>query len=303
MDRARAKRILRVFRERRDDPPPDDFESALQTVAADPELSRWLARERGRDADFERALREIALPEGLRDDILAATGPAAAEPSARDDLDPFMETGLAAVAPPTGLRDEVLAAMSKSAPADRRAARGWWKFAAPLAAAAGIVFALVIGGGEVSRENPAPASAEVAAASAIPVSRVIDSTISHLTRPDFHFDLAEPDHDKLFARIRKRGMPCPAGEVPAGLARVPALGCSFVEIGEHRAAVVCFRLREREFAHLIVVSREQVEAAGLPTEIGRVSRYGAWSATRWCRDDRVFVLLTKGAKEDLERMF
>lgn len=311
MDKEHARHILSHFHHRPDEVPADELATALEWAAKDRELSEWLIDERGHDAAFARAIKTIKLPDGLRDEILAVIDPEKHFSAGRDDFDEAMMAGIQTIHPPERLRAEILMAMNQSAPASAGRGHRWWKIAAPLAAAAGITMALIISFDDPGATSATPHSSVAtptpASSAAIPVSRVVDSSITHLSRADFQFTHASSDLPELFAHIREQGLPCATRAVPAGLMEHTALGCSFVRIGQHRAAIICFRLGtqgKQAFVHLVVLPRGDVALDKEPDAPNRrVHRHGDWSALPWSQDERVFVLLTEGPPEKLEKLF
>ena len=307
MDKAEARHLLSHFHERTDEVPVDDLVAALEWAAKDRELNEWLAVERRDDDVFSRAIQAVALPTGLREEILAVLDPEKSFALESDDFDRAMSDRLQAVEPPDNLRVEILNAMQQSAPVFARPARRWWKFAAPLAAAAGVAVAFLItlddrAGSPVSPLTDAGISRAQPGA-VVPVSRVIDATISHLSQPSFQFARASSELPELITFIGENGIPCPDSVIPDGLQQQVALGCSFVRIDQKHGAVICFKLSEQQFAHLVIMSSRDVALEKMAVTGQRRIQRGAWNAWPWSDDQRVLVLLTDGPPEVLEELF
>ena len=305
MDKAEARHLLSHFHERTDEVPVEDLVAALEWATQDRELNEWLAVERRDDEVFSRAIQEVALPADLREEILAVLDPETQISLEFDDFDRAMSDSLETIGPPDNLRGEILNAMQQSAPVSARPIRRWWKFAVPLAAAAGVAVAFLITLNDPA-ENVTPPLADggyspSSPGAVVPVSRVIDSTISHLSHPSFQFARASSELPELTAYIGENGIPCPDSVIPTGLQQHVALGCSFVRIDEKRGAIICFKLSNEQLAHLVVMSRRDVAIDGQAGK-GRIRR-GEWSAIPWSDDQRLFFLLTDGPSEVLEGLF
>ena len=111
---------------------------------------------------------------------------------------------------------------------------------APLAAAAGIVLAWIVwpGGGPV--DQPA----------GLPVAAVEAGFIRTYESPSFSLDMTKAEHQKLFAHLKERSLPCP-GCLPPGLRDVPGIGCRELIIEGKRGAILCFDQREAGKIHLL----------------------------------------------------
>lgn len=292
MDRDQAKFILSSFRPDGADADSDDFTEALRLAAADRELGEWLARERSLDAEFAGALGRIGLPEDLRDEILGSLAAGRGDEMERDDQDLAFAEALSGLRPPDGLRDEVLLAMESSAPR-----KSGWKWALPLAAAAGIVFALVL-----THEDPSsPGTRTVEGA--VPISHVEAAAIKTLTSPDFSFELESANHEKLFEFIRNSDRACPDGCLPAGLKEVPSLGCRTLMVDGKPGAIICFLRGEGDVVHLVVLRGDDVDTAVLGGARREIEQHGDWAVAKWAEKGRVFLLMGNKGVENLGELF
>jgi len=308
MDKEHARFILRCFRPDGADAAQPDFAAALQLAAADRELGEWLARERADDAAFARALQAAPVPDGLRDEILAGLAAQRGEwgewaGGAHPDDGPFIGA-LASIAPPVGLRGEILRAMERGAalPAAKAKPLPWLRLGAPLAAAAGIVFAFALDRPFVPPSAVRPALAEVG--SRLPVNVVQAGFVRTFETPGFTLEHKNRDHAELFEHLHQRDLPCgDCGGIPKGLRDVPALGCRELEIDGHKGSLVCFDLGPDGIVHLILFRRDDIEGDLPCAKHPRISQSGAWSAAAWCEGDTAFVLLTAGEPAKLAAFF
>lgn len=83
MDIREAKMILHSWRATGADAGDPRFSEALRMAECDPALAEWLAREQALDAALSGKLREVPVPEGLGEDILARHVEVARVPAAR----------------------------------------------------------------------------------------------------------------------------------------------------------------------------------------------------------------------------
>lgn len=294
MDKDEAKFILSSFRPDGADADATEFAAALRLAAADRELGDWLAAERARDAVFAGALERVTLPDGLREEILGSLAAERGEMPEPDETDAAFFGALEGVRPPDGLRREVLVAMEQSSP---RTSKWSWKWAAPMAAAAGIVLALVF-------TNPdEPPVGGTLPAGVVPIAHVEDAAIDTLTSPDFAFHEKGSDHETLFRFIREHGRACPAGALPEGLKGIPGLGCRNLVVDGKPGALICFLRGEDDVVHLVVFRDGDVEALEAGRDAPLVERHGEWSVARWSDKGRTFLLLGNTEPERISELF
>ncbi len=300
MDKEQARFILRSFRPDGADGSDADFAEALRFAAEDRELNAWLAAERAFDASFSQALAAIELPGGLRDCILASLAAGRGDlPQAEDSIDAAMIGALASIQVPAALRDEALAALERTAAASK-VTFPWRRLAIPMAAAAGIVFAL-----SLTREAPAPALSPVAAAPTgpVPLEFVQAGFIRTFESPLFHLDTKRESHQELVRHLQARKLPC-LGKLPPGLRNAKGVGCRELVIEGKKGSLLCFDEQENGTVHLVIFRKEDVRCGGLP-KCGspRFGRDGNWAVARWVEDGNVFVLLGATEVERLKSIF
>lgn len=307
MDKEEARFVLRCFRPDGADAGDKDFAEALQMAASDRELGEWLASERAQDADFSAALGRLALPDGLREEILAGLAAEQGETIEMDSYDGRMIGALAQIAPPKNLRGEILAAMERSTPSaiQSKPKRSWWNFGVPAAAAAGIAMAFIMTRPDATPPTGSGTVTDVfPQGQAVPISHVEAEAISALSAPGFSLDLRDPNHQVLFEYIRKEGRACPEGAMPRGLEGVDGIGCRKLDVDGKRGAIVCFRKDSSQVVHLVVFRKADVQCPGVPENAGpQISEQAGWSVARWQDSGRVFLLLGHESPEDLGELF
>ena len=306
MDKEEARFVLRCFRPDGGDAGDNDFAEALQWAASDRELGEWLARERAQDAEFSAALGRLTLPDGLREEILAGI---AAEQGQELDLDAYdgqMIGALALVSPPDGFRNQILAAMERSvvSPTASKRSSGWWKFGAPIAAAAGIMFAVVLTRPN-DPGNPGPGEeGPPAFVPSVPISHVESEAIATLSAPGFSLQLEDQDQKVLFDFIRKQGRACPQGALPKGLEGIPGIGCRTLDVEGKGGAIICFRVDGKNVVHLVVFRKTDVDCCDLPeNQRPELVQQGPWAIARWQDAGRVFLLFGHSKTDELDDLF
>jgi hypothetical protein len=322
MDKEEARFILRSFRADGSDAADPSFAEALMLAAEDRELGEWLARERASDAGFTDALGRLELPVTLRDEILTGLAAQRGDLPAADAWDAALIGALATVEPPAGLRSEILVAMKRSVGEPARAGSSWGgrlvRFGLPLAAAAGIVFALVITGDREPRagvaDSPGPGSIQPVSSLEQQLIAILEDDFQlDLKGPDFgvdprtsdyELDLKDPKHEELFRMVRKElERACPQGCVPKGLRKAPGIGCKKLLIDGKRGAIVCFRRGGDDIVHLAVFLRDEVEGAFPIPEQRTLKQHGDWAVAEWKEKGRAFVLLGNTDVEHLGEVF
>lgn len=301
-----AKFILKSFRPDGADAEAPEFAEALRVAAMDRELGEWLAVERAEDARFSQALAQAALPADLLEMISGCLAAERGEEPERDELDRTFAMALAGLAPPGGLREEILVVMRESAP--RRFGR---RLAIPLAAAAGIVLAIVMtrpdsapGAAPISAQGgTVPVASGVVASQVVPVAHVEAAAIGALSSPDFTLDLKNPDQQALFRFIRENGRPCPAPCVPKGLREVPGIGCRNLVVDGKRGALICFRRGENDIVHLVIFRESDVACEDGGDGVPRIEQHGEWAVARWSEKGRVLLLMGNTDTQRLSELF
>lgn len=254
-----------------------DFAEALRLAAEDRGLGEWLARERARDAAFARALGDVEIPEELREEIMACLAAERGEvPMAGDEQDAAFIVALASLRPPEGLREEILVAMEQSS-GKRKVVPAWWKFGAPIAAAAAVVLAVVLADGDGAK---------------LSADAVEAGFLQAFKSPQLRLDMTNADHQALFDYLKGESLPCPCpSTMPDGLENIAGVGCRVLEVEGHRGSLICFDERKAGTVHMVVFFRDEVD--GDWPEVGdpEFGQHGEWAVARWASADRAFMLL------------
>ncbi len=302
MDKEQARFVLRSFRPDGEDAGDPDFTEALRLALENRELGEWLAHERAFDASFATALGAVDLPPNLRDDILACLAVERGDfPQAEDAGDASWIGALASIQPPPGLRDELLAAMDrtvnhtldKPAPAKISLFR---RFAVPLAAAAGIVLAVV-----VTRQQEQPTQV-IAKSNRIPLEVVQAGFVKTFESPEFALEEMNPQHGILVSHLRSEKLPCP-GWMPPGLEKVAGLGCRELVIDGKRGSLICFNRGEGGMVHMIIFLSKDLEGDFPDASHPAFARNGDWSTACWQRDGKVYMLMGQTSEKEISGLF
>lgn len=300
MDKEQAKLILASYTPAIGND-HQDFTEALALAAENRELGEWLARERAMDEAFTTALATIAMPDGLRDDILGCLhGEFHGTPDASDRDDAAMIGALASVPVPANLRGRILTAMEQSAP---KAATGnskvvsfWRRFSIPLAAAAGIALALIV-------TRPADTPQLQAKHQRVPIDLVPVSFIQSYESPFFRLEVKKDNRQELVETLKSRSLPCPCC-LPPGIESLKSIGCRELDINGIHGSLICFEQNEFGAVHLVIFRRADVDgscsnAIDDPCYFSR----DQWAVARWQNEDNVFFLIGKTGVEQLKKLF
>jgi hypothetical protein len=312
MDKEQAKILLAGFRPDGSDAGDPAFAEALRLVTADAELARWFARERALDAAFAEVLNGCALPEDLRQNILAVlAGDPDALPVLTSREDHVLAAALAALPVPPLLRQSLCLASQDAAhtpPLPSRLQPHPLRKFLPLgaAAAAGITLALLL---DTPNRNPSaanpPAATENLTASnsgPLPLDLVLAGVIRTVNAPEVPLETTTEDTGELIDHLRKRKLPCPGG-LPRGLKHLKGKGCKELVIDGRRGSLICFHHTDSGPLHLLILRSEDV-ACQLPCSKNPViEQDGGWSIARWSENRRVFLLITHAKPEELRNLF
>lgn len=289
MDKEQARFILRSFRPDGADVNDADFTEALAMAMENRDLGEWLAHERALDAAFARALGSVHLPETLREDIIAClTGERHGYPQADDSNGSLLIGALASIQPPSSLRDELIAAMDRTAAKDKVVVKiaqkspVWWRLGIPLAAAAGIAFALIF----TNSKNPSL----LVRNGPVPAELVQASFIKTFEAPDFSLELKEEDHNVMIQHLRNEGLPCP-GCLPPGLQNVEGIGCRQLVIDGKVGSVICFNVSKIGMTHLVIFKRGDIEGNFPERAKAILKQRGKWATAEWQDGGKVYIMM------------
>jgi len=299
MDKEQARFILASFRPDGADARDEDFAEALSLAAEDRELGEWLARERSLDAEFARALAGAEIAESLRESILLGMNLQVHEIGAADSaLDSLFIGALAGVHPPAALRANILTAMQASATVGppRRSA-GLQRWLMPLGAAA-----VVMLGGWLALQIQPPASKPPVVAIPAPrisTDQIMLTSIRTLEAPGAHMEMVTSERDEIDGWLALRKLPAPL-TLPSGLRKVPCLGCRTIVVDGYRGSMVCYD-SDAGPIHLVVFNRPCVLGSIPNTPV--VSEMEGWTVAKWCDGRRAYIMLTRAAPDQVNRLF
>jgi hypothetical protein len=295
MDREQAKFVLESCQPGMVDMSDSQVAAALGLVAEDHELAAWLAEARAWDENFAAALQRIALPDGLRENILLGLAAHRGDyPEPADDLDAAMMGALSGIRTPDGLRGRVLAAMERTHEPRVVQVAFWKKLALPTAAAAGIALALLW---DVREKDSTPLAAQP-----LPVDVVQASFIRTYESPVFNLDHQHKEHKELLKSLKAKGLPCPSC-LPPGLKGCQGIGCRELIINGKRGSIVCFDENTNGTVHLVIFRREDV-AGSLPCrDKPEFSKQGQWVTARWEHNGHAFLLIGATDENRLAKLF
>lgn len=295
MDKEQAKFILRSFRPDGADVSDIDFAEALQLAMKDRELGEWLAEERAFDAEFVTLLNSVALPDSLREDIMACLAVERGEyPQAEDELDAAFIGAFASIQPPASLRDSVITAMSRTkAPAPKKISI-FRRALIPLAIAAGIMMAFFI--------TRPPALSAVAGAAPIPVDVLLADATTIYESLFFRLETKSKDHTVLVNHLDEKKLPTPGKLIP-GLEKTPRIGCRELLIGGKRGSLICFRLSSGGVLHLVTFRREDISGELPQADQPLLAENGKWKSARWENEGKVFLVMTNSKDANLPDFF
>jgi hypothetical protein len=295
MDREQAKFVLESCQPGMVDMSDSQVADALALVAQDHELAAWLAEARAWDASFAHALQGIALPDGLRESILLGLAAHRGDfPEPADDQDAAMMAALTGIRTPDGLRGRILSAMERTREPAVVKVVFWKKLALPMAAAAGIVLALLW---DVREKDTMPLASRP-----LPVDVVQASFIRTYESPVFHLDHQHKEHKELLKALKDKGLPCPSC-LPPGLKGCEGIGCRELIINGKRGSIVCFDENSNGTVHLVIFRREDV-AGNLPgRDTPEFSKQGQWVTARWQHKGHAFLLIGATDENRLAKLF
>ena len=303
MDKERAKFVLRSFRPNGTDAEDQDFADALRLATSDLELGEWLVRERAFDAEFAESLARVDLPADLRANVLLAmVQNASGLPGIDLKEDKRMSDAMAAVEVPVGLRSRILESMEHTIP-DRQQTSNWWRLGMPLAAAAGIVFAvLFISDDQRPSQGSQVANVAENSVNGISVEELQDGFVKVYESPIFSLDKIENSKVSLVSHLKERGLPCGDMSFPPGLDSAEGLGCRELILDGKRGSLICFDA-DGGVAHLIIFMRKDVEGVLPDMQHPTITQSGSWSKASWGNKKYVFALMSACKKADLQNFF
>lgn len=86
---------------------------------------------------------------------------------------------------------------------------------------------------------------------------------------------------------------------PVGTRQLPALGCRALTFRGYRVGLACFRREGGQLVHLLIVDRAAFGSSELLRQ-REFQEVGEWATAIWSEDDKVYLLATKGNRQQLE---
>lgn len=192
-------------------------------------------------------------------------------------MDEVIAGKLAAITPPNGLFERCLAE-------GRRAARQKLLSHAVLPLAALLAVGLLIyglvtwGGGELEGNSLRAATADWA--------EFFDS--------DFRLEKVTADLGEIRAWYAAGNSGEPVS-IPQSLEEAEPLGCREIEWGGESGSLICFKMKDGQIAHLIVISNGAfLDPPGAAPEVARV---GDWTRSAWRQGGMTYLLFSPGDSE------
>jgi hypothetical protein len=213
-------------------------------------------------------------------------------------LDSLFIGALAAVRPPAALRADILTAMRASASVEpRRRSAGLQRWLMPLGAAA----VVVLGGWLALQVQPPTLETPVAAVPAprISTEQIMLTSIRTLEAPGAHMEMVTSERDAIDGWLALRELPAPL-TLPSGLRKVPCLGCRTIVVDGYRGSMVCYD-SDAGPMHLVVFNRPCVLGSIPSTPV--VSEMEGWTVAKWCDGRRAYIMLTRAAPDQVNRLF
>ncbi|MFC5051636.1 hypothetical protein ACFPK9_13605 [Rubritalea spongiae] len=325
MDKQQAKFLLRSFRPDGEDAHMPEFADALRLATEDREVGEWLAQERATDAAFAKALNEVPIPDGLRDEILAVLEYDGQVEEVDTELDSLLAAGMAMISPPEGLREQILTAMEMEQSSVSEESNvtdvGMWRWLSVAGAAAVVAVGtfLTINKPEQNTQAPAivvntPATSSVIDSNAVrPVSvhNAVQEMADKLVDPegiDLNTNLSCEHAAKDF--LTDKHSPVPS-TLPQGLKDAKLVGARdmLLQSGQP-VSLLCFEKEGMGMVHIMVVESKHLEDPDVLDSMKSVSLKSCFGCDKthfntvhWKEGETAYVMLTKANKQDMVNLF
>lgn len=327
MDKEQAKFLLSSFRPDGADAHMPEFADALRLAAEDREVGEWLAQERAADAAFAKALNDVPIPDGLRDEILAVLEYDGNSTDIDADIDSLFTGGMATIAPPEGLREQILAAMemeqsqSESKKPDNVVDIHRWRWisAAGIAAVVAVGTFLTVNKPEPSNQSPALVNnssvsnsvIQSGAVRPVAVHNAVQEMAFKLTAPeelDLNTNLSCAHAAKDFLTSQQSPVP---QNLPAGLddAKLKGARDMYLETGQP-VSLLCFEKEDMGMVHIMVVDTADLEDADALDSMKSITlkdckgcRKTSFNILQWREGETAYMMLTKAEKQDMVKLF
>ncbi|WP_018970316.1 hypothetical protein [Rubritalea marina] len=325
MDKDKAKLILGSFRPDGADASSPDFTEALQLAVEDRDLGAWLARERAQDSFFAECLAQVAIPQSLRDDLLASMEDEKARINRDDPFESSFSDGMHGIEVPDGLRDQILTAMTVEQDLiqfEKRENRMIWPALTGVAAAVAVSVLVVFNQSdhEAEPQQLVSNSAEIKPlTSKVPAESVAQVAVNRMTTQLVHqvaqFDQSQLQHthddtNQAIGVLVEQNLPAPH-ELPEGLkcAKFVGLQTMLLEDGKS-VSLLGFDCPKIGLVYLAVMDIHNLsnpEELVTADSITLKNCYGCslthYNFVPWKDGDHAYLILTKGEKEQMIDLF
>ena len=289
MDREEAHKILQLCRpdnsEDRNDPL---LAEALELLSQDAELRTWFVEQQALDVKISAEFSRLEPPADLKASILAGMKAHAAL-SERLMGDAFAEA------------DEFDHSIPFPRPAS--SADHHSRFRPWMGAAAALVIAGVILVQTRSQEPAQLANNNASAAAPAIATAGVPNVIQFLAQQISEFNASKFDKrgdriSELQNHLANAGMPNPAS-IPRQLGQLEALGCVTFDYAGGKLSMICFK--NGQIFHLITANKASFPKDCTPCEKQKFRRFECdkQAFKVWSEGDQVFILSTKGTREDI----
>ena len=290
MNYQEAKEILRLYRPGTADVQDPAFATALEFARHDEELAQWLKNHHARHAAIRNQFKQIAIPAGLKEQILAEQNPrsAMANADARSRRGDEADDRNARENSSSHVDDD----RSEISSNIIRKNFSWWRKPVFLRAAA--VFVLLLGIAAIWFQQSGKND----------YSQYRVRMVSTALRT-YAMDLETSDLNRIQRFLAERNAPSEY-TLPDELKRLEATGCVVVRWQNNPISMICFRtgqpLRPGEKSDLFLFVADRATfsnhaSIGSP-DIEKINRL---TTASWVHGDKVFLLAAPGDEESLRK--
>ena len=289
MDREEAHKILQLCRpdnsEDRNDPL---LAEALELLSQDAELRTWFVEQQALDVKISAEFSRLEPPADLKASILAGMKAHAAQ------SERLMGDALAEAEE----FDYSIPFPRPASSADHHSRFRPWMGAAAALVIAGVILL------QTRSQEPAQLANNNASAAAPAIATAgVPNVIQFLAQQISEFNASKFDKrgdriSELQNHLANAGMPNPAS-IPRQLGQLEALGCVTFDYEGGKLSMICFK--NEQIFHLITANKASFPKDCTPCEKQKFRRFECdkQAFKVWSEGDQVFILSTKGTREDI----
>lgn len=307
MDKEHAKFILDSFRPDGADANNPEFSEALQLAAEDRELGSWLSQQRAHDSAFSEALYSAEIPDGLREEIMAAIDQekGGITDEMPTEIDALFVGAMAHISPPEGLRSQILSAMEvehnaalqKDSPKKIVKFPSRWMNVAAIAAIL-VLSAIFIFPGLLGSSDGKIKLVQLQVGS----GKIINA--SH------EVDVSENTLSAVNTWFVSQQLP-EALTVPEGLIKLDVKGGKKLVLDNGvEASMVFFKEKGKSGYFLMILDINALKAADKLLDMEQIELKNCWNCpvtrfnvTAWKDSDKAYMLLSKAESYQMAEMF